>query len=76
MFVTFISIHLVIICVLLLWRTYETHLGLPLKSGCYKLGARYYKPPSLTGSRAFSSPNQDESCVYFCITHSGQCHVA
>jgi hypothetical protein len=34
MFVTFISIHLVIICVILLWRTYETHLTLPLKSGC------------------------------------------
>jgi hypothetical protein len=31
---TFISIHLVIICVVLLWRTYETHLALPLKSGC------------------------------------------
>jgi hypothetical protein len=34
MFVTFISIHLVIIYVVLLWRTYETHPGLPLKSGC------------------------------------------
>jgi hypothetical protein len=34
MFVTFISIHLVIICVVLLWRTYETHPGLPLISGC------------------------------------------
>jgi hypothetical protein len=34
MFVTFISIHLVIICVVLLWRTYETHSTLPLKSGC------------------------------------------
>jgi hypothetical protein len=33
-FVTFISIHLVIICVSLLWRTYETHPSLPLKSGC------------------------------------------
>jgi hypothetical protein len=33
-FVIFISIHLVIICVVLLWRTYETHPGLPLKSGC------------------------------------------
>jgi hypothetical protein len=32
--VTFISIHLVIICVVLLWRTYETHLALSLKSGC------------------------------------------
>jgi hypothetical protein len=34
MFVTFISIHLVIICVVLLWRTYETHPALPLKSRC------------------------------------------
>jgi hypothetical protein len=32
--VTFISIHLVIICVVLLWRTYETHPTLPLKSRC------------------------------------------
>jgi hypothetical protein len=32
--VTFISIHLVIIYVVLLWRTYETHPALPLKSGC------------------------------------------
>jgi hypothetical protein len=34
MFVTFISIHLVIICVVLIWRTYETHPALPLKSEC------------------------------------------
>jgi hypothetical protein len=34
MIVTFIPIHLVIICVLLLWHTYETHLTLSLKSGC------------------------------------------
>jgi hypothetical protein len=33
-FVTFISIHFVIICDVLLWRTYETHPALPLKSGC------------------------------------------
>jgi hypothetical protein len=32
MCVTFISIHLVIVCVVLLWRTYETHMGLPLKT--------------------------------------------
>jgi hypothetical protein len=32
--VTFISIHLVIICVVLLWRTYETHPALSLKSRC------------------------------------------
>jgi hypothetical protein len=31
---TFISRHLVIICVVLLWRTYETHPALPLISGC------------------------------------------
>jgi hypothetical protein len=34
MFVRFIYIHLVIICVVLLWHTYETHLGLPLKFRC------------------------------------------
>jgi ABC-type uncharacterized transport system permease subunit len=34
MVVTFIAIHLVIICVVLLWRTYETHTALSLKSGC------------------------------------------
>jgi hypothetical protein len=33
-FVTFISIHFVIICDVLLWRTYETHPALSLKSGC------------------------------------------
>jgi hypothetical protein len=30
--VTFISIHLVIICVVLLWRTYETHPAYPLNT--------------------------------------------
>jgi hypothetical protein len=34
MFVIFISIHMVIICVVLLWRTYDMHQGLPLKSEC------------------------------------------
>jgi hypothetical protein len=34
--VTFISIHFVIICDVLLWRTYEMHPVLPLKSGCDK----------------------------------------
>jgi hypothetical protein len=33
-FVIFISIHFVIICDVLFWRTYEMHLTLPLKSGC------------------------------------------
>jgi hypothetical protein len=33
-FVTFISIHFVIICGVLLWRTYETHPALSLKYGC------------------------------------------
>jgi hypothetical protein len=32
-FVTFISIHFVIICGVLLWRTYETHPTLSLKPG-------------------------------------------
>jgi hypothetical protein len=36
-FVIFISIHFIIICVVLLWRTYETHPALSLKSGCNSL---------------------------------------
>jgi hypothetical protein len=32
--VTFVSIHFVIICDVLLWHTYETHPALSLKSGC------------------------------------------
>jgi hypothetical protein len=35
--VTFISIHFVIICDVLLWRTYEMHPALSLKSGCDKV---------------------------------------
>jgi ribonuclease HI len=34
MIVTFISMHFVIICDVLLWRTYETHPALSLKFGC------------------------------------------
>jgi hypothetical protein len=37
-FVTFISIHFVIICVVLLWPTYETQPALSLKSGCDSSG--------------------------------------
>jgi hypothetical protein len=33
-FMTFISMHSVIICVVLPWRTYEMHPDLSLKSGC------------------------------------------
>jgi hypothetical protein len=40
MFVTFISIHLVIVCVVLLWSTYEMHPGLPLKFGCDNLSIK------------------------------------
>ena len=38
--VTFISIHFVIICVVLLWRTYETHPALSLKSECDRCTVR------------------------------------
>jgi hypothetical protein len=38
--VTFISIHFVIICDVLLWRTYETLPALSLKSGCDRSGIR------------------------------------
>jgi hypothetical protein len=33
-FMTFISMHSIIICVVLTWCTYETHPTLSLKSGC------------------------------------------
>jgi hypothetical protein len=36
--VTFISIHFVIICDVLLQRTYEMHPALSLKSGCDMMG--------------------------------------
>jgi hypothetical protein len=39
-FVTFISIHFVIICDVLLWRTYEMHPALSLKSGCDSMSGR------------------------------------
>jgi hypothetical protein len=38
-FVTFISIHFVIICDVLLWCTYETHPALSLKSRCDNWGS-------------------------------------
>jgi hypothetical protein len=37
---TFISMHSVIICVVLPWRTYEMYLALSLKSECDKSGIR------------------------------------
>jgi hypothetical protein len=39
-FMTFISIHYVIICDVLSWRTYETHPALSLKTGCDRNGIR------------------------------------
>jgi hypothetical protein len=37
MIVIFISIHFIIICDVLLWRTYETYPTLFLKSRCDKI---------------------------------------
>jgi hypothetical protein len=37
---TFISMHSIIICVVLPWRTYERHPALSLKSGCDRSGIR------------------------------------
>jgi hypothetical protein len=51
-FVTFISIHFVIICVVLLWRTYETHSALSLKSGCDTLAAATSPNSSILSSEA------------------------
>jgi hypothetical protein len=33
-------VHFVIICDVLLWYTYETHLALSLNSGCDRIGIR------------------------------------
>jgi hypothetical protein len=41
-FMTFISMHSVIICVVLPWRTYETHPALSLKSGCDILDLNFF----------------------------------
>jgi hypothetical protein len=35
---TFVSMQSIIICVVLPWRTYDTHLALFLKSGCDTCG--------------------------------------
>jgi hypothetical protein len=43
-FMTFVSMHSIIICVVLPWRTYETHLALSLKSGCDTGGGSYLEP--------------------------------
>jgi hypothetical protein len=44
--VTFISIYFVIICGVLLWRTYEMHPALSLKSGCdsYRPATQRHRP--------------------------------
>jgi hypothetical protein len=39
-FVKFTSIHFVIICDVLLWRTYEMHLALSFKFGCDRSGIK------------------------------------
>jgi hypothetical protein len=39
-FMTFISMHYVIMCVVLPWRTYEMHPDLLFKSGCDRSGIR------------------------------------
>jgi hypothetical protein len=45
--VTFISLHFVIICVVLLWRTYVTHPALSLKSLCDTRSVSPTAPPHL-----------------------------
>jgi hypothetical protein len=36
----YLYMHFVIICDVLLWRTYETHLALSLKFGCDRSGIK------------------------------------
>jgi hypothetical protein len=42
-FMTFISMHSIIICVVLPWCTFETHPALSLKSGCDRVGLKDQK---------------------------------
>jgi hypothetical protein len=51
----FISMHSIIICVVLLWRTYETHPALSLKSGC----AEMVSEEMLTVGRNLDRPGQN-----------------
>jgi hypothetical protein len=52
---TFISMHFVIMCVVLPWRTYEMHPALFLKSGCDRSGIR----AMLTGGRNLDRNGQN-----------------
>jgi hypothetical protein len=53
--VTFISIQFVIICDVLIWRTYETHPALSLKFGC----DRMVSEQMLTVGRNLDRPRQN-----------------
>jgi hypothetical protein len=46
---TFISMHSVIVCVVLSWRTYEMHPNLSLKPGCDRDGAVGFFFPATAG---------------------------
>jgi hypothetical protein len=50
-FIIFISVHSVIICVVLPWRTYETHPALSFKSGCDRILPSRLGPSWEVGSR-------------------------
>jgi hypothetical protein len=52
---TFISMHSVIMCVVLPWRTYEMHPTLSLKSGC----DRYVSEEMLTVGRNLDRNGQN-----------------
>jgi hypothetical protein len=61
--VTFVSIRWVIICVDLIWRSYETHPGLLLKSECDKSGIR----AMLTIGRNLDRPGQNPYILTFTL---------
>jgi hypothetical protein len=65
MIVIFISIHLVIISVVLLWRTYELHPTLSLKSGCDKTLKDHHtlRCPFLTLQVNESLEREEESTI-------------
>jgi hypothetical protein len=71
-FVTFISIHFVIICDVLLWRTYETHPALSLKSGC-DIGVVINKVSHLVGQPFISTFLFIWEAVFGCVEIQWRC---
>jgi hypothetical protein len=71
---TFISIHSVIMCVVLPWRTYEMHPALSLKSGCDRFAANvtgfvHYGAAPRIYDAVMGCPNFTRTKLMLCLNH-------